>query len=63
MPNRKQISNSIKEHNQSICENCEIPENERDCNHCDDIDRRSAQDVIDDAGDERYHELKEEGKI
>jgi hypothetical protein len=63
MNKRKQISNSIKEHNQGICDNCEIPENERNCKHCDDIDTRSAQDVIDDAGDEEYHLLSDEGKI
>jgi len=63
MNNRNEISNSTREHNQGICENCEIPEDERNCNHCDDIDRRTAQDIIDDAGDERYHLLADEGKI
>jgi len=61
MNNRKQVERSLREHNNSICENCE--RENRDCKHCDDIDRRSAQDIIDDAGDEKYHLMADEGGI
>ena len=61
MNKRKQIERSLKEHNNSICEDCD--KEDRDCKQCDDIDRRSAQEVIDDAGDEKYHLMADEGKI
>ena len=55
---REQIERSLNRYNEQICENCMDTTN---CKWCEKIDTRSAQDIIDDEGDRKYHEKSEGG--
>ena len=57
MSKRKQIERSLQETKERLCSDCD----DRDCKCCE--LNKSAQDIIDDAGDDKYHLLADEGII
>ena len=57
MNKRKQIEHSLQETKERLCSDCD----DRDCKYC--KFNKSAKEILDDAGDEKYHLLADEGII
>jgi hypothetical protein len=57
MNKRKQVEHSLQETKERLCSDCD----DRDCKYC--KFNKSAKEILNDAGDEKYHLLADEGII